>query len=144
MEPSNLVTRYANIGFGQPVIVGRRLTVHTVISMAQNMPIEELLEDFELSLEEVKAAVWYCKTRACGMMTQTTDKYCDGCMLRSIHDGWKFCAEDYDEIDGFAVAKDGKSAALMTLAELEESEFGNMGWVIAEMVERKLNEMGES
>ncbi|WP_126243468.1 DUF433 domain-containing protein [Chitinophaga rhizosphaerae] len=57
MRPSNLITRHANIRFGQPVIAGPRLPVHTVNSMALYMPIEALPEDFKLLPEEVNAAV---------------------------------------------------------------------------------------
>lgn len=133
------VERNAQVGFGQPVIIGRRLTVFTVVTNANNVGrIEDFLVDFELSEEELKSAVEYCKNRVCNDISLPTDRYCDGCVLRSIGDGWTSIKDDYIEIDGMAVAKDGMTGALMSLDELEESEFGILGWVIAEEVHRKL------
>lgn len=135
----NLVERNANRGFGQPVIVGRRLTVFSVIENANIVErIEDYLKDFEVTLEELKSAVAYCKARACSKLDNITDKYCDGCVLRSISEGWTSIKDEYYEVDGISIAKDGMSAALMTLDELEEEEFGVLGWVIAEELEQKI------
>ncbi len=135
----SFVERNANRGFGQPVLIGRRLTVYTIMYNASIVNrIEDFLNDFEVSLEELKSAVLYCKNTACSKLESLSDKYCAGCVLRSISEGWSSINDDYYEVDGVAIAKDGMTGALMTLEELEEEEFGKLGWVLAEEVERKV------
>lgn len=138
----NFVERDPNRGFGQPVIIGRRLTVYTVVSMARNSAkIVDFLNDFELTANELASAVHYCKNRLCDKMTSSLDQYCDGCMLRSLSDGWSSIKDDYIEFDGISISKDGKSFFLGSLDELEESEFGIIGWLYAREVEKLLCDM---
>lgn len=141
----NLIERNAKVGFGQPVIAGRRLTVFSVVTYASYSDrITDFLKDFELSIEELKSAVSYCKLRECNVILNPTDKFCDGCIMRSISEGWKSVQDDFVEIDGVSISKDGKTIALSTLGELEESEFGIMGWLVAEEVEKKIALLDDS
>ncbi|MBO9732532.1 MAG: hypothetical protein J7623_28070 [Chitinophaga sp.] len=72
-------------------------------------------------------------------MLYSTDKYCDGCVLRSISDGWKpINKDDFKEEDGISYSKDGSVIVLGTLSELDDSEFGQMGWILAEKVEERI------
>jgi uncharacterized protein (DUF433 family) len=136
------IERNALRGFGQPVIVGSRLTVFSVISYVSDSEIKitDFLKDFDVTIEELRAAVLYCKNRECQHMINPSDQYCDGCILRSIGKGWKSVKDEYDEVDGISYSKDGKSTFLGTLDELEESEFGVMGWLLAEKIEERLTD----
>ena len=50
----------ANIRFGKPVISGTRVPVETVISkLAGGMRPEEVAEEYEISLEDLRAALSY-------------------------------------------------------------------------------------
>ncbi|SHN07907.1 DUF433 domain-containing protein [Chitinophaga sp. CF418] len=131
-------------GFGQPVIVGRRLTVFSVISYVSDpeIRINDFLRDFDMTSEELHAAVLYCKNRECRHMSNPSDQYCDGCILRSMGAGWKSLKDDYDEVDGISYSKDSKSMFLGTLDELEESEIGVIGWLLAENAEERLTNNG--
>lgn len=136
----NFVERDEFRGFGQPVLTGRRLTVYSVVFYASiRNNIGGFLEEFDVSMEELKSAVSYCKGRECNIMYRSTDKYCDGCVLRSIGEGWKSAKNDFREEGGISYSKDGSIIFLGTLAELDDDEFGQPGWLIAEKVEELLD-----
>ncbi|PUZ27699.1 Uncharacterized conserved protein, DUF433 family [Chitinophaga costaii] len=133
------IERNNNRGFGQPVIVNRRLTVLDAIFNAKiSVSINTFLSDFDLKIEELKSAVEYCEARRCKEMTNKTDKYCNGCILRSVADGWKSIKDDFWEKDGIFISKDDQTIILSSLEEADEDEFGIMGWVIAEEVHAKI------
>lgn len=132
------IERNAKTGFSQPVIIGRRLTVFNVVSNAfYRDSLLNYLNEFELSLEEVKAAIAYCKNRECKIMESPQDHYCDGCILRSISEGWTSIKEDFIESEGISMSKDGMTYFLGSVEELENEEFGVMGWLRAEEVEKR-------
>ncbi len=127
-------------GFGQPVLVGRRLTVYSMMFYASiRDSIPDFLEEFDVSMEELKSAVSYCIMKACKTMLHPTDKYCDGCILRSISDGWQSAKHNFKEEDGMSYSTDGSIIFLGTLAELDEEEFGQLGWLLAEKVEERIS-----
>ncbi|MBV8252441.1 MAG: DUF433 domain-containing protein [Chitinophaga sp.] len=129
------IERNEFVGFGQPVIKGTRLTVYTVVSYAYSSNvIQHFLTEFELSLLELKAALSYCKHRQCQIFNHTFDKYCDGCILRSINDGWKPASLDFYEKDNISYSNDGTIIFLGSLQELDDEEFGRIGW----QIEKKL------
>ncbi|NML37490.1 DUF433 domain-containing protein [Chitinophaga sp. G-6-1-13] len=137
----NIITRKANIGFGQPTVNGRRLTVFNVVSYAAHTDdITSYLNEFELSRDELSAAVDYCMDRRCGAIEYEWEQYCDGCILRTIADGDDFNRDDYEEIDGITFSKDRQVIFLGSLDEQEKAEAGVMGWVLAEEVNRRLDE----
>jgi uncharacterized protein (DUF433 family) len=138
----NYVERNKNRGFGQPVIKGRRLTIFSIMCYASDpeIVIADFLKEFDLSIDELKSAVAYCKGTECKEIYLPSDQYCDGCILRSVNDGWKSIKDDYDEIDGISYSKDGKSIFLGSVEELEDAEFGAVGWLMAENVDRRLTE----
>ncbi|WPQ60157.1 hypothetical protein SIO70_17590 [Chitinophaga sancti] len=85
----------------------------------------------------MKAAVFYCKDKECKVVKSPLDHYCDGCILRSISEGWKSIKDDFIESDGISISKDGKTLFLGSVNELEDSEFGVMGWMLAEAVGKR-------
>ncbi|MFB6456874.1 DUF433 domain-containing protein [Chitinophaga sp. Hz27] len=134
----NFVERNANRGFGQPVIIGRRLTVLSVVASACGRDnVADFLEEFDLSMEELRSAVSYCKNTECKIVESSLDQNCEGCILRSISEGWKSVKDDFTESGGISISKDGMTFFLGSLDELEDSEFGVMGWQWAETVEKK-------
>ncbi len=67
--------------WGQARIKGRRLAIGDVISspyLADDL--NEILNDFELSLEQVKQAVQYCKIQQCKL--DKAIQFCHNCTLR--------------------------------------------------------------
>jgi uncharacterized protein (DUF433 family) len=133
-------------GFGQPVIVGSRLTVFSVLSYASDTSIliADFLKEFSLSVDELRAAVFYCKNRRCKVILKASDKYCEGCILRTISEGWKSIKNDFNEVDGISYAKDGGTIFFGSIQELEDAEFGEMGWLLAEKVEDRLDDLQKS
>lgn len=90
-------------------------------------------------MEELRSAIFYCKNRECKVITSSLDHYCDGCILRSISEGWVSIKDDFTESDGVSISKDGKTFFLGSTSELEDTEFGVMGWLLAEAVEKRLD-----
>lgn len=138
----DFIERNARVGFGQPVLKGSRLTVCNIISYTsdKDMPIAEFLKDFKVSIDQLKSAVAYCKDTACKQIFLPTDQYCDGCILRTLHEGSEFVKDDYEEINGITYSKKGGEIFLGTLQELEESEMGVAVWLLARDVEKRLIE----
>ncbi|RFS21173.1 hypothetical protein DVR12_17725 [Chitinophaga silvatica] len=135
----NLIERNEVRGFGQPVLLGRRLTVFNTLFYANaRNSIGEFLEEFAVSIDELKSAVSYCKNRECKTLHHPTDKYCDGCILRSFAEGYQSTKNDFTEEGGISYSKDGTIIFLGTLTELDDDEFGQLGWILAEKVEKRL------
>ena len=136
------VERNIERGFGQPVILGTRLTVFDALANANNSEnIRTFLNEFNLTLEALKSAVSYCKNRICKETVSVADHYCTGCILRSISEGWQSNKDDFIEIDSISISKDGKTFSLGSIEDLDNDEFGIMGWLIAQEVEGKLNKL---
>lgn len=136
----NYIERNAERGFGQPVLVGRRLTVLDVVKGANGgIAIYEFLDDFEVSMEEFKAAVVYCGSLACKEISAASDRYCDGCLLRSISEGWTSLKDDFDQIEDLLVSRDGLTVIVGNMEAAEDEEFGVMGWVVAQDLARRLS-----
>jgi uncharacterized protein (DUF433 family) len=135
------IERNKDRGFGQPVIVGTRLTVLNVLSNANNSEsIQSFLEEYQLTLEEIKGAAFYCKNKLCKDIKSDSDRYCQGCILKSISEGWNSIKTDFFETDSISVSKDGKTFSLGSIEETENDEFGVIGWLVAEEVERKMEQ----
>jgi uncharacterized protein (DUF433 family) len=136
----NYIERNELRGFGQPVIAGSRLTVHSVLSYVSDSSIiiADFLKEFSVSIDELRAAVSYCRNRECKTILKASDKYCDGCILRTISEGWKSIKDDFNEVDGISYSKDGKTIFLGSIRELEDAEFGEMSWLLAVKVEERL------
>ncbi len=128
----------SKIGFGQPILQGRRLTVYDIVTkIYYEDNVSTALEDYEISLQDAKDAIGYCMNLKCN-----DDKnllhYCDGCLLRTMYEGWKFDRKEYVEIkkgnQKITISKDGKIYFLGSLLELEDSEFGKVTWLFAEEI----------
>lgn len=129
------------INFGMPALRGRRLTVYNIVTkLYYEDNLEITLSDYEISLQDVKDAVNYCINLKC-----KGDKlrlhFCDGCLLRTIEEGFSFNKDDYieDEMGDqkFVKSKDGETFFLGSLQEFEDQEFGKVAWLIAEEVNAK-------
>lgn len=130
------------INFGQPALIGRRLTVYNIVTkLYYEDTVKDVLNDYEISLQDAKDAVDYCMSLKC-KQDEDLVNFCDGCILRTIQEGWNFKKEDYMEIESdgvkFVMSKDGKVFFAGTLSELEDSEFGKVTWLIAEEVNKKI------
>jgi uncharacterized protein (DUF433 family) len=68
--------------WGQPRLEGRRLAVGDIVSLV-NIYHEDIgvtMTDFELSLQQIRQALHYCKTLQCKI--DKPQKYCHNCYLR--------------------------------------------------------------
>ena len=118
--------------FGVPSLRGRRLSVYDIVSKIYvEDTLEEALEDYVITLSEAKAATEYCLNLDC-QKDKDRLQFCDGCILRTIEDGWEFNKDDYKQIDDkLTISKNGQVIFFGTIKELADEEFGKPGWVIA-------------
>lgn len=131
----------ANILFGQPALVGRRLTVYDIVTkIYYEDNIKIAIEDYSIDLREAKEAASYCMNLKCKEDKELIH-FCDGCLLRTIDEGWNFNKNDYIEIQSIdqkiVVAKDEKTLFSGSIQEFEDSEFGKVTWLLAEEINKK-------
>jgi uncharacterized protein (DUF433 family) len=73
------------IGFGQPRLDGRRLSVGDIISILyHDGNTDEVRDDFELSDQQVFEALVYCFTGQC--LKDKPENYCHNCTHRALQD----------------------------------------------------------
>lgn len=133
----NHVTINKDIANGAPIIKGRRLTVFNVASkIYYEDSLKTALEDYELSIEEARDALEYCSKLDC-QRDKKLVKFCSGCILRTLQDGWNFSKDDYNNLitgsgnKKISISKNGSSFFLGSIKELEDNEFGLAGWLLA-------------
>lgn len=137
----------AEINFGMPALKGRRLTVYDIVTMLYyDESILAALNGYSISMEDAKDAVDYCRHLKC-KHDEKLIQFCDGCILRTLAEGWEFKKEDYMEtvIDGqkIVISNDKRIFFIGSLDELENSEFGKVTWLMAEEMEKKLANYSE-
>ena len=67
--------------WGQPRIDGRRLAVGDIVSLVDSYEnINSVLVDFDLTIQQVRQALHYCKTLEC--KNDHPEKHCHNCILR--------------------------------------------------------------
>jgi len=72
--------------WGQPRLEGRRLAVGDIVSQVDiNDSIFQASEDYEISLQQIRQALLYCKTLQC--VKDSPVKFCHNCTLRVQQDG---------------------------------------------------------
>lgn len=82
--------------WGQPRLDGRRLAVGDIVSLVDvYAELDVVLKDFELSMQEVRQALHYCKDLYC--QKDEPEKYCHNCSLRVRQEGAKFDQEDPEQ-----------------------------------------------
>lgn len=131
------------INFGMPALKGRRLTVYDIVTkLYYEESVEIAIDDYEISMSDAEEALAYCMNLRC-KKDENRVNFCDGCILRTIDEGWDFDRENYVEIkDGsevITVSKDGLVLFAGSLQELEDSEFGKVTWLIAEELHKNIS-----
>jgi uncharacterized protein (DUF433 family) len=131
------------ISSGAPIINGSRLTIFNVVSkIFYEDNLEIALDDYEISIDIAKEAVKYCKNLDCQKDNKLI-KFCSGCILRTLQDGWDFKKENCKEFffdegnQTVSITKDGDRIFLGSLQTMEDNDFGKAGWVLASEVEEK-------
>lgn len=135
-----------NVGFGQPTLKGRRLTVYNIVTkLYYEEDVSVILNNYEITFQDARDAVNYCMKLKC-KEDDALLQFCDGCLLRTIADGWHFNKDGFVELKGgnsnVVISKDGKIIFAGSLQEFEDSEFGKVTWLMAEQVNLKLDEQG--
>ncbi len=130
------------INFGMPALKGRRLTVYDIVTKLYfEESIAVAIDDYSITIEDAKDAIAYCRSLKC-KEDKDLIQFCDGCLLRTMADGWTFNKENYVQLEEngqkITVFKDGKVYFIGSIQEFEEDEFGKTTWLIAEEVERML------
>lgn len=69
-----------NTLWGQPRLDGRRLAVGDIVSKVEYEDIKVIMEDLDLSLQQIRQALHYCKDLEC--KKDKPKKYCHNCILR--------------------------------------------------------------
>lgn len=130
------------ISSGSPIVRGRRLTVYNVVTkIYYEESLSNALEDYEITYEEALDSVKYCEALQC-QTEKNLVKFCSGCLLRTLQDGWSFDRKDFMSISiryensKISVSRDNRRIFLGTLQELEDAEFGKAGWLMALDVHR--------
>jgi uncharacterized protein (DUF433 family) len=141
------IVRDRNISFNQPILAGRRLTVFNIVyQLYLSDDLDSYLSEFEINLVDAKDAISYCVSTRCSSTFNQGDQFCDGCILSTISEGNDFDRNDYSEIkddDTITISHSGDVIFLGSLNELEESQFGKVGWLIAEFVREKFPQLRE-
>lgn len=115
---------------GAPRIEGTRISVYDIVSsLWHDRDIEQYSNDFEITQEEIKDAIVYCKNLKCQKNNVT--KFCNGCILNSINEKEIIYNQIYDDLfvnqgDNFFIAE--------SISDLENEEFGFAGWYRAECI----------
>jgi uncharacterized protein (DUF433 family) len=67
---------------GQPRLEGRRLAVGDIVSLVDvyHEDIGVTMKDYELSLQQIRQALHYCKLQEC--KSDNPEKFCHNCILR--------------------------------------------------------------
>ena len=82
--------------WGQPRLDGRRLAVGDILSLADvYADLATTIKDFELTLQQVRQALHYCKDLYC--QKDNPLKYCHNCSLRVDQEGGKIDNEDPEQ-----------------------------------------------
>ena len=135
------IVRDETICFNQPILKGRRLTVYNIISaLYYTDNIDEYTNDFQITKKDIRDAINYCKNTICSKFEKKGAQYCDGCILRTISEGDILDTKKFVERganDKVTISKDEKIIFLGSINELENTEFGSVGWIMAEEVEKK-------
>jgi uncharacterized protein (DUF433 family) len=133
-----MIVKDENISFGQPTIKGRRLTVHDIVTGISTDGLKGYSDDQQLSIEECKEAIVYCMNLKC---QEQAGKFCDGCILSTINNGWSFDKDDFElrkiDNDYFLVDRATGSIYLGDKQEYENHLFGDIGWGIAQEIHEK-------
>lgn len=131
------------VSSGAPVIRGRRLTVFNIISkIYYEEDIDVAIEDYEINIDAATEAVAYCSSLVCQQDVRIV-KFCSGCILRTLQDKWGFDRSDYSEFDCnktkgiISISKDGCEVFLGSVQELEDTDFGKAGWLMASELKDK-------
>lgn len=75
-----------NCLWGQPRLEGRRLAVGDIVSQVDiNSTIYEALQDYEITLQQARQALHYCRTLQC--IKDKPIKFCHNCTLRVQQEG---------------------------------------------------------
>ncbi len=134
-ECTNLIVRSADVCFGQPRLAGTRLTVFNIVYGVHIDGFDVYTSDYELSSADVIKALTYCKDLFC---QKDAGAYCNGCILSSIKEGYSPTdAEEITLIDGSKVCIKGQNIFLGSIEEYNDSQFGQVGWAIAEELHTK-------
>ena len=88
-----------SINFGQPALIGRRLTVYDIVTkIYYEENLTTALDEYEISIGDAKDALKYCMELKCRSDSNLVH-YCDGCLLRTFHEGFSFNKGDFIEIE---------------------------------------------
>jgi uncharacterized protein (DUF433 family) len=127
-----------------PALVGRRLTVYDIVTkIYYEDGVKIALDDYEISIADAKDALNYCMSLFC-KEDKNRVHFCDGCVLRTFEEGNDFKKDNYTEIEmgdqKIVVSTDEKVYFIGSLQEFEDSEFGKVTWLMAEEVNRKIQQ----
>jgi uncharacterized protein (DUF433 family) len=117
---------------GSPRINGRRLAVGDVVSFVKNYgTLEQVIEDFELTLSQIRQALHYCASLQC----KNIDKpivFCHNCYLRRLQEGPLDISKLKEEkVNDSIMIKGDYSIFFGSMNELLEDWNGQDWWKIA-------------
>jgi len=126
----NIVCTDGTLG-GSPRIDGRRLAVGDVVSFIKNYgTLQEVIDDYELTISEIRQALQYCSSLQCKQDKPTT--FCHNCSLRREQKG-PLDISNFEEmtLSDTTFTKSDNSIFLGSINELLEDWQGQDWWTIA-------------
>lgn len=122
--------------FGRPRIDGTRLQVYDIITdLLYAESLDEVTEERELSRDDLRKVVDYCRSMTCKQLIKPYEKYCSGCILSTQHEGFDPESIRLKQLDE-DIYQDENSGSIFlgTKEELEEELYGEVAWVLAEQM----------
>ncbi|PSK93106.1 DUF433 domain-containing protein [Taibaiella chishuiensis] len=126
--------------FGMPSLRNRRITVYDLVIMLFLEPEKEAyLADLQVSKDQAIEALEYCSQQLCKQdKIHNISPFCDGCILRTVAEGYIFEEDLYYEAED----NNGKKCTFSkeshleifggSMQEFKAEEEGAATWIIAQ------------
>lgn len=130
------INRSEHVCFGRPRINDSRLEVYTVISDLYylDQPIDAYTAERGIDQDGIPELLDYCQNLKCQAIDKPYEKYCSGCLLSTLHEGFDYKAINLHKLDEDIYTDYQKNVYLGNKEEIEEELYGKAGWIMASEV----------
>lgn len=121
---------------GAPRIEDTRISIYDIVSsLWYDKDIDQYIDDFKISKQEIKKAIIYCKKLDC--QKNNVKKFCNGCILNTINSNDR--KSIYNQVNNNLFIDDEQNFFVSeNINDIEEEEFGFAGWYRAEHIYKDL------
>ncbi len=130
------IIRTEDTCFGRPRIEDTRLEVYNIISeLFYSESMDSVIEERNLSRDDLKQVIDYCRNMNCKLITKPYEKYCSNCILSAQHEGLDPDSIKLQKLDeDIYTDENSKLIVFGNKEELEEELYGKPGWIMAAQV----------